>query len=348
MRNKNLVVLWLAVCLLVMLTGCHAASKFDGSKIVHEDHFQMNYTILNQTEEAVLSLEAGDTLQVEISQNSGTVSVVIGMDGKGPIYTGTDLLNADFALNITETGCYRISVAGQDACGSVVFTKAEAESNVSEMSIIDQEAVCGAYQFALQQIAFEHIYPDGIDTGFDGAFGFIEDNHFALCDINNDGIDELIVQFITAPMAGNVETVYFYDLETEEVVKLLTVFTAVTYYDNGIVKEEWSHGSALAGDDYWPYNLYRYNTQNKQYDQIAEVNMWSKAVDVIDYKGDPYPEDIDTENAGTVFILTRNGITETVSKSDYEGWISDMIGNASEIQIPYKNLNEDNIKTIYE
>ncbi|MDO4834816.1 MAG: hypothetical protein Q4A40_07275 [Bacillota bacterium] len=348
MRNKNLIVLLAAVCWCIMMTGCHAASKFDGNKTVNDGYFQMGYSILNQSEDATLSLEAGDTLQVEILQSSGTVSVSVGIDGKEPIYTGADLANADFALNIQETGSYRISVTGNNARGSVAFTRNAANSEVTEYSTEDQAATYEAYQFALQQIAFEHIYPDGTDTGFDGALGFIEDNHFALYDINSDDVDELIVQFVTAPMAGNAENIYSNDSETGTLVKLLSVFPALTYYDNGIVKEKWSHGSALAGDDYWPYNLYRYNTQTRQYDQIAEVNMWSKAVDIVDFKGDPYPEDIDAENAGTVFILTRNGITETVCKSDYEAWLSDLIGNADELQIPYQYLSEANIKAICE
>ena len=76
--------------------------------------------------------------------------------------------------------------------------------------------------------------------------------------------------------------------------------------------------------------------------------MWSKSVDVVDYKGDRYPENIDTEKAGTVFILTRNGVTETVSKKDYEAWLSALIGNNQVLQIPYQALNERNIKSVCE
>lgn len=211
----------------------------------------------------------------------------------------------------------------------------------------DNGAMLEAYQFGLQQIAFEHVYPDGTDTGFDSASGFIEDNHFAILDINGDGKDELIVQFVTAPMAGNMETVYAYNEAENSLKAILTVFPAVTYYDNGIVKEEWSHGSGLSGEGYWPYNLYRYEETTGTYELIAEVNMWSRDVDVVDYKGDPYPEDIDAENAGTVFILTRDGVTETVSKSTYEAWLSGVMGDAQTVTVPYQALTEDNIKSVW-
>lgn len=211
----------------------------------------------------------------------------------------------------------------------------------------DNDAMLAAYQFGLQQISFEHVYPDGTDTGFDSASGFIEDNHFAILDINGDGKDELIVQFVTAPMAGNMETVYAYDEGENTLKAILTVFPAVTYYDNGIVKEEWSHGSGLSGEGYWPYNLYRYAPATGTYELIAEVNMWSREVDTIDYKGDPYPEDIDAENAGTVFILAWDGVTETVSKSTYETWLSEVMGDAQTVSVPYQALTEDNIKGVY-
>lgn len=205
-----------------------------------------------------------------------------------------------------------------------------------------------AYQFALQQIAFEHIYPDGTDTGFDGDSGFIEDNHFALTDINRDGQEELIVQFVTAPMAGNIETVYAYREEDDTMEPLLRVFPAVTYYDNGVVKAEWSHGSALAGEDYWPYDLYRYRQETGTYVLMAQVDMWSREMGAVDAQGNPYPEDVDKEHSGTVFLLTRDGARETVSREAYAEWLEGVTGNAGVLTVPYQGLTEENIRAMGE
>ena len=198
-----------------------------------------------------------------------------------------------------------------------------------------------AYQFALEQISFEHVYPDGTDTGFDGALGFIEENHFALWDVTGDGTEELIIQFVTAPMERNVETVYTW--REGALMPILTVFPNLTYYENGMVKELWSHGDYLTGDEH-PYNLYQYDAASGTYELLAEVNMWSRAADTVNYKGDPYPEEIDTEGAGVVYLLTRSGVTETVSKSDYEEWLADTLGDAAELEIPYQAMTEENIK----
>lgn len=366
----------LVLCLVLM--GCAEESSFTGNKAGNEDGFWMDYTVLNRQEEAFLHLAAGDMLQVELAHEKGTVDVTVGMDGKDAIYEGNGLAKLRFILNITEDGDYRISVTGHKARGSVTFEvipygqqdstagdaddkagteeagsvgTAEVSATVDASKQSDatadpkQAERYAAYQFALQQIAFEHVYPDGTDTGFDGASGFIEENHFALYDVNGDGRDELIVQFVTAPMAGNVESVYSYQ-EDGSLIRQLAVFPSMKYYDNGMVREDWSHGSALAGDNYWPYNLYRYSEEEGEYVLLAEVNMWSKSVDTVDDKGDSYPEDIDAEKAGTVFILTRDGVTETLSKSEYEAWLSELLGDAVAIQMPYQPLTEENIKAV--
>lgn len=345
-------ILWMlmAVSLCITAVGCHAGSTFDGSRSSEADSFRMEYSVLDQQERASLALAAGDALQVVIAQEAGTVDVTVGIEEKGPIYEGSGLTDTSFILNISEAGAYQITVTGHGACGSVSFTKVAAapETEADRQNIPDRSAMNAAYQFVLQQIAFEHVYPDGRDTGFDGASGFIEDNHFAILDINGDGVDELIVQFVTAPMAGNIETVYAYDQEEGTVEELLTVFPAVSYYDNGLVKAEWSHGSGLEGEDHWPYDLYQYCGDTGTYELIAEVSMWSRAASTVDYKGDPYPEDIDGENAGIVFILTRDGATETVSKSNYEAWLSAVVGNGEPVSIPYQSLSEEHIKAVCE
>lgn len=202
------------------------------------------------------------------------------------------------------------------------------------------------YQAALRQIISEHIYPDGTETGFDSSFGSMEDNQFALCDVTGDGVDELIVRFTTAPMAGNAETVYAFQQADGALKQILTASPNLTYYANGIIKEDWSHGSELAAEGYWPYTLYQYNAADGSFQELAQVNMWSKAVADVDFKGDPYPDEIDAEGAGTVFILGIADEVKTVSKSDYEKWLTDTMGDPAELDIPYQALSEENIEAL--
>ena len=238
-----------------------------------------------------------------------------------------------------------VSVPTSEATASMIPDAAPSELPSEEPAETKNERLA-EYRSALRQIVSEHVYPDGTDTGFDSAYGSMEDNRFALYDVNGDGVDELIVRFTTAPMAGNTETIYTFQQADGTLKELLTASPNLTYYEGGIIKEDWSHGSELAGEDYWPYTLYQYNAAEGSFEELAQVNMWSKAVDTVDFKGDPYPDDIDAEGAGTVFLLGIADEVKTVSKSDYEQWLADTMGDPAELDIPYQALSEENIEAL--
>lgn len=256
------------------------------------------------------------------------------------------------ALN-EETSGELILAAGDSLCVDIRQSEGTVEKVIPDgdapagstqpVADFDRSAALEAYQFILEQFSFEHIYPDGTDTGFDGSVGFIEDNDFALCDINGDGLEELIIRFVTAPTEAKREIVYTFRDGGPAVI--LSAFPEVTYFSNDILQEDWFHGSDLAGEGYRPYNLYRLNSDGF-YEPFAEVNMWSRDVDMVNAKGDPYPEDIDRENAGTVFIVTRDGKTETISKSDYEAWLSSLLEDARQLTIPCQSMTEENIRNL--
>ena len=53
--------------------------------------------------------------------------MTVGTDGNEPIYRGNGQQNAEFILEITETGNYHISVLGHQAKGNVSFTRIPGE-----------------------------------------------------------------------------------------------------------------------------------------------------------------------------------------------------------------------------
>ena len=114
--------IYLLVLVLLLLAGCSKPAVFDGSRVTNETGFHMDYTALNREETAVLELSEGDLLQVVLSHTGGSVDVIIGQEGKEPVYKGTGQENAAFDVTIPETGRYRISVTGHQAKGTVSFT----------------------------------------------------------------------------------------------------------------------------------------------------------------------------------------------------------------------------------
>ena len=113
--------------LLFLLAGCGTGSVFDGSRVTDASGFRMKYSMLNQEESADLELIKGDRLQVSLSHTEGTVDVTVGLKGKEAIYRGNGQQNADFVLEIAETGSYHINVSGHRAKGSVSFIRIPGE-----------------------------------------------------------------------------------------------------------------------------------------------------------------------------------------------------------------------------
>lgn len=119
------------ICMLAvlffLLTGCGTSGVFDGSRVSDASGFRMEYSILDREESADLNLTEGDRLKVFLSHTEGSVDVIVGMEGQKPIYRGNGQQNADFVLEIAETGTCHISVSGHRAKGSASFTRIPGE-----------------------------------------------------------------------------------------------------------------------------------------------------------------------------------------------------------------------------
>ena len=128
-NEKRLVLKMLSIfaimiaAMLFLLTGCRTSSVFDGSRASDAFGFRMEYSILNREESADLNLVEGNRLRIFLSHTEGSVDVIVRLEGQEPIYRGNGQQNADFVLEITETGSYHISVSGHQAIGNVSFTR---------------------------------------------------------------------------------------------------------------------------------------------------------------------------------------------------------------------------------
>ena len=122
-KRKAAAGICMLAAMLFLLTGCGTESLFDGSRVSDASGFRMEYSILNREESADLNLTEGDRLKVSLSHTAGYVDVTVGMEGKGPIYRGNRQQNADFVLDIAETGNYHISVSGHQAKGDFSFAR---------------------------------------------------------------------------------------------------------------------------------------------------------------------------------------------------------------------------------
>lgn len=223
---------------------------------------------------------------------------------------------------------------------TVPETTAAAEETESESSKRMQ-----AYQLVVQQVSFEHVWPDGQEfTLNDGSF--IENEKFCIMDVDGDGKDELMISVSQTCMAEMRMSIYSYSEELDMVLDELSEFPVFKLYDHGYLQADWSHSQGLAGNAMWPYNLYRCDESGNEYMQIASVDAISR--DFAEEAGVPeqFPADADKDNAGVVYLVTRSGQTETMSMSDYYAWRDGELRDVREIVIPWQDMTEENIRNM--
>lgn len=118
---KRTVLLFTAFALLLaagitVFAGC-SREDFTGSRVKNPDAYLLDIERMQGTDSHTLSLQAGDTLRVELQVEEGALSLdILSPDGVS-IYSGNGKGASDFTVNITESGAYTIAVETQRAKG---------------------------------------------------------------------------------------------------------------------------------------------------------------------------------------------------------------------------------------
>lgn len=201
-----------------------------------------------------------------------------------------------------------------------------------------------AYADALENLRNNHILPDGTDCGFEPSSN-MADNKFSIYDIDNDGKEELLIMYTTTVSAGMTGGIFAYDETTKELLTELNEFPLLTFYDNGIVKAGWSHNQGLGGD-FWSYTLYQYTEASDTYKCIGMVDAWDRKFSERNETGNSFPSEIDQSGTGVVYYIMKDknyDYSNPADASEYNAWVNSYLGDASEIQIEYKALTEENI-----
>lgn len=229
------------------------------------------------------------------------------------------------------------------------------EAEVPGEALAEDTARRLAYGKALWDMYQLGLLPGGEELSRTTELGPQEGNEFALCDVNGDGAEELVVYWTTACVAGMRGLVYGYD--GGELRLELSEFPALTFYDNGALRADWSHNQGWAMD-FWPHTLYRYEPEAGTYAEAGAVDAW-------DSRRNPgaFPKDVDADGDGLVyFLLSENrdwgritipegGAYETwtvppVDGAAYEAWRDSLLGGAEEIKPAFQPLTEENIAAL--
>ncbi|MBD5513594.1 MAG: hypothetical protein HDR06_02810 [Lachnospiraceae bacterium] len=225
------------------------------------------------------------------------------------------------------------------------------EENAEKTQVLYEAQTRHYYSGILSQIIAAWQLPDGeLDTSsLDAGFGEMRDNHFAVTDIDGDGREELIVSYSNACMAGMEEIIYDYNPVLGQLKREFTQFPALTYYDNGIIKAEWSHNQGPG--EFWPFTLYRYEAGSDSYVVVGSVDTWDKVLREEWYEGQPFPDELDTDGDGTMYHICKEGEEYSCqyedykyNQADFDEWFGRITEGAKELSIEYQPMTYESFE----
>lgn len=86
-----------------------------------ENGYSISAEYFDELVEEQFALEAGDEIRVTMEHVEGKYSIVIGCEGKEPVFTGNGTFLEGFSVTVPEAGNYTISCEGIGAKGNVEF-----------------------------------------------------------------------------------------------------------------------------------------------------------------------------------------------------------------------------------
>ena len=224
-----------------------------------------------------------------------------------------------------------------------------AEPTQPETTVPDRnDAARSAFQRALRTVHDDLRWPELPDSGNIEVWepGTIEDEQFAVTDVDGDGEEELLVSVSNTYMVGMCEIIYGYDPQTDGVRIESHSYVGVTHYP-GMLKVEASHNQGYAGDVLWPYAIAYYDEAEDSYKDAFYVDAWCKDItDYDSYTETPYPDDIDTGHDGYVYLITENGEQRIVNRADYEKWEAEIFAQKEPLIIPWQKITTENIDAL--
>lgn len=206
-----------------------------------------------------------------------------------------------------------------------------------------------SYENALDTFIDIYRLPDGNYEEISDTMYDMSKNNFAITDIDNDGREELLLELSNMPMAGMRTIVYDFDIETLSCRQQFSEFTAMTYFNNGIIVEVLlSHNQGLAGDALWPYALYEYDKETDTYKQIAIVDACSKVYAEL-FATEAFPTEEDKDGDGVVYYILPASSDEknAIDGQEYIEWRKQYIEvEGDTIEIEFKALTKENVQSI--
>lgn len=171
----------------------------------------------------------------------------------------------------------------------------------------------------------------------------IEGCDFSIYDLNQDGMDDLIITFTNTFTGMQYTGVWTYQSETGQVEELDRFGEYWQYYSNGVIKDNASHNQTY-GSALWPYTLIRYNKSTKKLEAFASAycvdKEWGSA-------SGEYKESLDSDGDGVLYYFELNGTTHgPLTREEYLSYANQYISEKLSVVFKWTAITNENIAKV--
>ena len=197
------------------------------------------------------------------------------------------------------------------------------------------------YLYYLDRFATTGEMPDGTEIEVLGYGEGDWTNRYAICDIDGDGKNELIIRIADTIMASITENIYAYDEEGDALLEELWASPVCKYYKDGLAVESgWSHGTGAENEDFWPFNAFVYDPETDTYELAGFASQYDLSVMKEREWDDRFPAEADKNGNGIVYDLSDGEDLQTVDDDVYQAWRDSVLGTGTPIDLPWHDISE--------
>ncbi len=251
----------------------------------------------------------------------------------------------------------------------------------------EQEKACAAYIEFLANLINDpynntvnhsrgslHNYLEGFDSDV-SVEQMLADNHFALADLDGDGLSELLLDFQNhfytvgqvlfafkynassntvdkiGEFIGNCGGQYFQDPDpTDNYFWSSEAPFGTKFFDNGYVFSSDSHNQSR-GESIWPFFIYKFDNNSGVYkeNEIYHARCFDASLDNDKFPKFPYKQDYDGDGVIYYLIKPDEGLDyekNCLTLAEYKNAINSMIGGAREVIPVWHPITRSNIQQV--
>jgi hypothetical protein len=197
------------------------------------------------------------------------------------------------------------------------------------------EKVFSAYADLLYDILFN---PEDHYGGYEGEYN-VSQNNFAIQDVNQDGIAELLFQLLDTYTGTQQLRMWTYDLNSSSIIELRGFDSPnVDFFESGISKEYFTH--PYGSGDLRDYTLYNYDIPS---DNLVEIMLvYSISAQFDDFN--EYNISDDTDQDGMIYKIKHfEGKTDSLTKYEYNEFVQSLIPESSKLDTTLYPLTYNNV-----